>query len=329
MLYIETNTKMPHLNLSYEEYFLTQSYLSEDIFMLWQNNPTIVIGRFQNTLEEIDRNYVQKNNINVIRRITGGGAVYHDLGNLCYSFILNDISPENTDFSIFAEPIIKALSRIGIKAEISGRNDITIDGLKFSGTAMCIHKNKLLFHGTLLYDSDLSVLSKALNVSSLKIQSKGIQSVRSRVTNIKPYLNSQTDIHEFKRILKQEIFYHKPCTDYLPTKIDIQEIEALAEKKYLSWNWVYGNDPEATLINTRHYNGGIMKVYISLDGGGISSCNIRGDFLGINEIESVENMLHNINYTRSDVLSALKNVNIKNHFGTITLEEVIDCIMGM
>lgn len=329
MIYIETDTTLPYMNLAYEEYYLTQSDISEDIFMLWQNEPTIVIGRFQNTLAEINKKYVEDNNIHVVRRISGGGAVYHDFGNLCYTFILNNVTPDQTDFSIFAKPVVKALERIGVNAEISGKNDITIDGQKFSGTAMHLSKNRLLFHGTLLYNSNLSVLTAALNVSQLKIASKGAQSIRSRVTNIKPYLKDSVNILEFKEILKQEIFRNQAFDISAPTSKDIKKIKELAQQRYQNWDWTYGNDPMATLINARRYPGGEVQVYLSLEGGFIKSCKFFGDFLGVYGIESVEQRLKNIKYDRLEIQAVLETVDIKNHFGSISCDQIVDCIMNV
>ena len=193
MLYIRNETTNPFYNLAMEEYLFNLNDKT-DYLLLWRNEPTIVIGKHQNTIEEINSDYVREKQIHIVRRITGGGAVYHDLGNLNYSLIIKSDYEGGYDFRKFTLPIVKALERLNIKAEQSGRNDITIDGKKFSGNAQFVSKGKLLHHGTLLFDSEMEELAKALKVSKDKIESKGIKSVRSRVTNIKEFLQDDIGI---------------------------------------------------------------------------------------------------------------------------------------
>lgn len=325
MIFVETGSNRPEINLAFEEYFLKN--FKEPVLMLWQNEPTVVVGRFQNTLEEINRTYIKENNINVIRRMTGGGAVYHDKGNLCYSFIVRNVNVEDADFSVFAYPIIQALGQIGIVAQQSGRNDILLDGKKVSGTAMSIYKDSLLFHGTLLYDSDLSVLTNALNVKQIKIISKGCKSVKSRVTNIKPYLHDKDlDVLEFKNILKNKLKEVFQFTEYEVSREVLNDIISLAEKKYKSWDWVYGNNPQYGIKNTRKFSGGIIETHLDVKAGKIKKCSIRGDFLGLCSIEDIENSLIDIPYKKEDVYRVLANFDIKKFFNSITLDEIIKCL---
>jgi lipoate-protein ligase A len=328
MIYIETNSTKPYINLAFEEYFLKNHDLGDDIFMLWQNEPTIVVGRFQNTLQEVNQAYTDAHHIHLIRRITGGGAVYHDLGNLCYTFILNGITPDKVDVPLFARPVVNALAKFGIHAEASGRNDLTLDGKKFSGTAMALQKKRLLFHGTLMYDTDLTVLSEALNVAPDKIASKGVKSVRSRVTNIKPYAPTDLTIEQFKEALKQSLFGESAQREYHPTPEDLAAIQELSIKKYQSWEWNFGSNPSAGVVYSKRFTGGKLEIHLNIEKGLITSCNIRGDFLGLCEAEEVEQRLTGIPYREDAILQAMQDVDMKKHFGTITLEEFLTTILG-
>lgn len=329
MIYIETNSTLPQVNLAFEEHFLMGPDLGEDIVMLWQNEPTVVIGAFQNTHSEINQAYIADNGIHVVRRITGGGAVYHDLGNLCFSFILHNDNPRDVNFSIFAQPVVKALEKLGIYAEASGRNDLTINGAKFSGNAMKIHRDRILFHGTLLYDSNIEILSKALKVSADKIESKGIKSVRSRVTNIKPHAKQDMDITEFKNTLKQLLFEGERLNEYEPAPEDMSAIFNLSEKKYKTWEWNYGNNPKASVVFSRRYPGGKIEANLELNKGVITGCKFTGDFLAYGEIKEIEARLAGVCHERKAIETALADLDINILFGSIKREEVIDCIMGV
>lgn len=329
MLYIETNSIKPYVNLAYEEYFLKNKNLdSESIFMLWRNEPTVVVGKFQNTSNEINSGFINEKGIHVIRRITGGGAVYHDLGTLCYTFIFRNLSVENLSFSIFASPVLKALSAFGIKGELNGRNDLTIEGAKFSGTAMSLHKDSLLFHGTILYDTDLSVLGNALNVRDDKFKTKGIKSVKSRVTNILPYVKENFGIEAFKETLKEAVLQELPCEEYIPTAEDIEGIKELSEEKYKMWDWNYGKDPKAEFHNRKRFPGGEVEVYLDLENAKIKSCKIYGDFLGVTDIGIIEKKLKGIRYERDEIMLVLKRINMKEHFGLISEEEFLECMFN-
>lgn len=198
MISIRNESKDPHFNLALEEYVFYNFDPNEEYVILWQNEPSVIIGRNQNTIEEINAKFIKEHNINVVRRMSGGGAVYHDLGNLNYTFIINSDKDVISNFKKFTEPIVSALAKLGVKAEFSGRNDITIDGKKFSGNAQHYANNRLLHHGTILFNSDLAVVQEALNVKIDKLKSKGVKSVRSRVTNVYPYLKEKLLLKSLK-----------------------------------------------------------------------------------------------------------------------------------
>ena len=329
MIYIETHSHSPFVNLAFEEYFLKSKDLGDDIFTLWQNEPAVVVGRFQNTLEEINQSFINVHNIHIARRISGGGAVYQDLGNLCFSFILRDVTPGTMDVSRYSRPVVKALSRLGIPVKVAGRNDLTIDGKKFSGNAMALHKNHLLYHGTLLFDSDLEMLDQVLKALSDNIESKGIKSIRSRVTNIRPYVSSDLDILQFKQALKQLIFENEPQIEYQPTIEDLTEIQKLVENKYLTWDWIFGRNPASRVRSTCNYPGGKLEIYLELDKGWLAACHLKSDSLDLPNIEEVELRLSNTRYTYQDIVTALEGIDLKNHWGSISKDELIRCIMGI
>lgn len=238
MKFIENNSIDPHYNLAFEEYIFKHLESDEDFVLLWRNGPSIIVGKNQNTIEEINLEYVKENNINVVRRVTGGGAVYHDLGNLNFSFITKPKSNDLIDFQTYNVPIIKALQKLGVNCQLSGRNDLTIDGRKFSGIAQSIIKGKVLNHGTLLFDSELDALTKALNVKRDKIESKGIKSVASRVTNIKTYVIDDVDVLRFKELLLKSIF------EYFNEPVEVYELSDEDKKIFRRWltkGMVHGN----------------------------------------------------------------------------------------
>ena len=198
MKLIILSTHDPYYNLAVEEYLFQTA--EDEVFMLWQNEPTVVIGKNQNAYAEVELDVLRERGIHLARRITGGGAVYHDLGNVNYTFIAKS-GQQGIDFAHFTAPILRALAELGIRAELSGRNDLLVDGRKFSGNAQYSANGKTLHHGTLLFDSDLTVLSDVLRPDEEKIRSKAVRSVRSRVTNLAPLLQKECQTGEFIDLL--------------------------------------------------------------------------------------------------------------------------------
>jgi len=327
MIYINNECNDPRYNLALEEYLLKNLDSEGNCIMLWQNKPSIIIGKHQNTLEEINLDYVRENNIFVVRRITGGGAVYHDLGNLNFSFIIKDQQNTLYDFKKYTQPIIDALKSMGVNAEFNSRNDLTIDGKKFSGNAQNIFKNKLLHHGTLLFNSDLDVLQHALNVKADKIVSKGIKSVRSRVTNIAEHLPHPVSIGEFKdMLLKYLIKSEKDIHEYVLTDKDKEAVNKLKAEKYDTWEWNYGESPSFNFKNSKRFDGGKVEVLLDVSRGGlIQNCKIYGDFLGADDVSHVENKLKNARYDYETIKKILSEVDINRYFGSVNAEEVLSC----
>jgi lipoate-protein ligase A len=326
MIYIETGSCSPAINLAYEDYFLKGRDLKKDLFMLWRNEPTIVVGRFQNTLEEINSSFAETHHIRVIRRITGGGAVYHDLGNLCFSFILHDIQPNIIDKSKYARPLVDALAQLGVNAEMTRRNDLVVDGKKISGNAMALHKDRLLFHGTLLFDTDLEMLEEVLKSSEVKIQSKAVQSVRSRVTNIKDYLRQEMDVIQFKERMKELLSTDTLTTAYIPCQEDFEAIQELVRTKYETWSWNFGKDPGSKIHRSCQLLDGVLEIYLELDKGYIKTCQIISDFKTPIRLGEIENLLKNVRYTSTDIREALTDLDLEKKPGLISKDDLVQWI---
>ena len=254
----------PRYNLALEEYVLKNVPTSEDIVMLWQNEPAIIIGRNQNTIEEINVEYVKENNIHVVRRTSGGGAVYHDFGNLNYTFVTNNLKDNLNNYRKFTEPVINALVDLGVPAEFSGRNDIVVEGKKISGNAQSYFKNRMFHHGTILLNANLDDVAKMLQVKADKIESKGIKSIRSRVGNILPYIKGKMNMEEFINYLLVHILKTNTIEDktYHLTEQDYQAIDKLMREKYMTWEWNYGESPEFSVVKEKRYAGGKLQFYL-------------------------------------------------------------------
>lgn len=327
MQYIKNESNNPYFNLAMEEYLFNLED-NKNYMLLWQNEPTIVVGKYQNTAEEINSDYVKEKGIHVVRRITGGGAVYHDLGNLNYTFINKGTEKKEFDFKKFTMPIVKALGKLGVKAELSGRNDITIDQKKFSGNAQYVKQGKVLHHGTLLFNSRMEELAKALKVSEDKFQSKGIKSVRSRVTNISDYLSDNITVIEFKELLLKYMLdeYEELIEDHL-SEADLIGINDLMDRKYTSWEWNYGFSPEFNVKQGKRFEGGKVETLINVKQGIIQGIKFYGDFFGSKNPEEVEALLIGKRYMEAEIRSVLAPLNINGYFKGITLDELMNCIL--
>lgn len=328
MKFISNNHTDPHYNLALEEYVLKHLDPQEDFVILWQNRPSIIIGRNQNTMEEINAEYVKKNDISVVRRLSGGGAVYHDFGNLNFTFIVKNDQDSVSNYRKFTKPVIDALNRIGIPAEFSGRNDITIEGKKFSGNAQYYYRNKLLHHGTLLYHSELTRLQEALKVRADKISSKGIKSVRSRVTNIADYMDHIVPINEFRDLLLKYIFEYQQQTpqEYILTDQDQQGILEIMNNRYMTWNWNFGESPDFHIQKSKRFTGGLLDIRFDVQQGKISQLKIYGDFLSSSDVSGLEERLTGLTYEETAITDGLKYLELSNFLGQITLDELIECL---
>ncbi|WP_390174686.1 lipoate--protein ligase family protein, partial [Staphylococcus pseudintermedius] len=232
----------PTLNLAMEEYVLKTVPMDDDdsYFLFYINRPSIIVGKNQNTIEEVHQPYIETHAIDVVRRISGGGAVYHDFGNLNFSFITKDDGDSFHNFKKFTQPIVEVLNDLGVKAELTGRNDIQVGQAKISGNAMVKVKDRMFSHGTLMLNSDLDEVQNALRVNPAKIQSKGVKSVRKRVANIQEFIDEPLDIETFKAIILKKLFGEAEVESYTLTEEDWKNIEKLSNEKYRTWDWNYG-----------------------------------------------------------------------------------------
>ncbi len=326
MKYLVNDSNNPRYNLAFEEYCFKELDLEDSYVIFWINGPAIIIGKNQNTLEEINQSYVNENNIQVVRRITGGGAVYHDLGNLNFSIITKAEGPEKIDFQKFNIPVVESLKKLGINCELSGRNDMTIDGKKFSGIAQSVWKKRVLNHGTLLFDAKLDTLSKALNVKQDKIESKGVKSVKSRVTNIKPYMVEDVDIYGFRDLILNNMFAMEGLepTEHKLSKEDLEAIDKLYQEKYSTWEWNYGESPKFHYENYKRFPFGSIDIRFNVIGGHIQDVKIYGDFFGTEDVSKLADALADTKYTKEEVASKIEDQPLDKYFGSISKEEFLD-----
>lgn len=246
MICIVSDNTDPYFNLSAEEYFFKE--FKEDIFMLWRSEPAVIVGKHQNTLAEINYNYIKKNNIKVARRLSGGGTVYHDLGNINFTFIVNGKEDQLINFKRFIEPVLKVLHDLSVNAEFKGKNNIMVNNRKISGNAEHIFRERVLHHGTLLFNSQLDILNESIRITPGRYRDKAVKSKRGVVANIKEYLQSELDILDFRDLLLKHVVtnYHNPVIYKLGDK-DIEKIYTLVKDKYSTWEWIYGYSPKYSL----------------------------------------------------------------------------------
>ncbi len=324
MLIIRRHNTDPYFNLATEEYVLKE--IADDSFMLWRNEPSIIVGKHQNTLAEINGEYVKANEIKVVRRLSGGGAVFHDLGNLNFTFTMKGQEENLINFKKYTTPILEVLQKLGIDARFEGRNDLTIDGKKFSGNAMHIWKKKVLSHGTLLFSSHMPDLTQALNVDPLKFTDKAVKSIRSRVTNISDHLKKPLDVIQFSTMVEEHIMQKYPDARlYELSEEDHRKINHLVEIKYKTWAWNFGYSPKYNfkkIIRTK--NSGTLEFNLHVADGRIHQMKIFGDYFNIRETEEIEDALTDILHKEDSIRDALKNYNLSEYFNNITMNEFIE-----
>jgi len=327
MRYIWLPTQSPYYNLAAEEYLLTRA--NDDVFMLWQNANAVIVGRHQNTLGEINREYVEQHNITVARRLTGGGAVFHDLGNLNFTFIQN-IQPQDKeiDFVKYLQPVVDALKALGIPASFSGRNDLMIHDKKISGNAMAFNGNRVLEHGCMLFSTQHNDLVNALKVDPDKFKDKAVKSVRSRVTNISEHLPQPMSVLAFKDYLMNFIMRQQPgATVEQLTPEEDAAIRQLAENKFSTWEWNFGNSPKYAITNKIRTAGGTVQVMIDVKNGHIADVRFFGDFFSSKNPDELVKILVGLPYTREAIERTLQEIEIPHYFNNVAKEDLMGLLI--
>lgn len=323
MRYIDNTAIDPYFNLAAEEYLL--KHTEEEYFMLWRDEPCIIVGKNQNTLSEINLDYVKDNHIKVVRRLTGGGAVFHDLGNLNFTFIVNDNESFN-DFYKFVEPIIGVLKELGVEAKFSGRNDLLIEDKKFSGNAQCKHKKRVMHHGTLLFSSNMADLTGALKVKDIKFSDKSVKSIASRVTNISNHLKNPLTVLEFKDNIFKYIMKEEGKTVESFSQREIGVINKLKEEKYSTWQWNFGHSPKYNFYNEKKFLGGMVEVNMEVVRGVIEEIKIYGDFFGRQDIEDLEKLLKGKNHNLEEISQTLEEFDLDSYMSNISKENLVEVL---
>ncbi len=315
----------PYFNLAAEEYLLKS--FQEDLFLLYRNRPSIVVGKHQNTLAEINLPFVQENEILVARRISGGGTVFHDLGNLNFAFFTSGKEGELVDYKRATTPIVEALKKMGLEVRLGKRNELLLKGLKISGTASHVFKQRVLHHGTLLFSSEMGKLSAALKSDKERFTDRAVKSVRSRVTNISDHLKESMDVEMFQeRILAHMLQNFKDARPYQLGRTDIVEIKALRDSKYSTWEWNFGYSPKYQFCRSISFKGGSLELHMNVVKGVIKELKIVGDFTSLKDIVLLEQLLVGTIHDPETIRNKLSGVDVSNYISGLENEELL---MGM
>ncbi|MDO5491952.1 MAG: lipoate--protein ligase [Bacillota bacterium] len=321
MIYIESHSTNPYYNLALEEYVFEQMDQSESYFMLWQNENTIVVGKYQNTAEEINQAFVDAHGIRVARRLSGGGAVYHDSGNLNFTFITDQPGFARFNFQAFVKPVLGALEELGVHAEFTGRNDLVLDGRKFSGNSQYAKHGRVLHHGCIMLDSDLDRVRGSLQVRDAKFTSKSVKSVRSRVTTINEHTPRRITMEEFKRTLLQQVHAENDVTEYRLTEADQAAVLALMHEKYETWDWNYGFTRAYSIRREQKFDGGLVTVDMDVAHGVISDIRFSGDFFGSGDLQELTQALRGVPLD-AHLAQRLDNLGIEKYIHGVSAADI-------
>lgn len=319
MLYIPVLSTHPYFNLALEEYVFDRIAPGEELFFLWRNDSSVIIGKNQNAFEQINLKVVEEAGIPVIRRISGGGAVYHDLGNVNFTFVLNRTSDRNTDYGRFAAVIVSALGRLGVGAVLNNRSDILVDGKKVSGNARHYGRDRILYHGTLLYDTDLERLAEVLYVNPEGMESRGIKSVYSTVANIGRYMERSVSAEAFQGKMAENVIdlLGIPVNEYNLTEIEKKGIERLATEKYGTWDWNYGYSPAFSIRKKIKWNDSEAEIKVSVRNGIIENVELHTMAVCRNNAEDILQVLKGCRFKKDEVVKLLEGINISMDFSDL------------
>lgn len=326
MLIVLNENTSAFFNLAAEEYML--KHFKEDVFMLWRGKDSVLIGKNQNALKEIHYPFVKAHDIDVVRRISGGGTVFCDLGNTNFSFITTQASVKTVSFKQFVSPILEVLKRLGADATFSGRNDITIEGKKISGNAQYRDKNRVLHHGTLLFSSDMGRLSSAINPSQVKYKGSGVDSVKSRVTNIQSHLTDSTiDIIKFREIINQHILDTvEGASFYTFSEADLNAIQLLMDEKYLTHEWNYGAAPQFSGYAEEKFSGGVLEASFTIQKGIVEDILFTGDFFSNQDVKQLCGLLKGTPHHYESLKAKLMELNFQEYLLGIEIDEVLSLL---
>lgn len=316
----------PRINLALEEYVLRHLPSDTDYLLFYINEPSIIIGKNQNTSEEINLEYVQENGIHVVRRLSGGGAVYHDLGNLNFSFITNDDGNSFHNYRKFTDPVVTALHKLGVHAELTGRNDIQVGERKISGNAQFSHKGRMFSHGTLMFDTEIGAVAAALKVNAEKFKSKAVKSVSSRVANIAEFLKQPMTIEQFRQFILESIFAGQEVASYKLTEEDWEGVQRISAERYGNWDWNHGKSPDFNYRQVKRLTSGTFDFRLDVQEGRIKRASLYGDFFGMGEVNDIEQKLAGLRYDRAAIEEALADIDLKYYFGPVEREEWLDLL---
>jgi lipoate-protein ligase A len=324
--YIESKSSDPYYNLALEQFIFDKLDRKNSYFMLWQNDNAVIVGKHQNTQEEINTVFVKEKNISVVRRLSGGGAVYHDLGNLNFTYITD---AQVIDFPVFCEPVRQAISSFGVPVEFSGRNDMTVEGKKISGNAQYIKEGRIMHHGTILYDSELNMLSQALKPGDDKINSRSIKSIQSRVCNIRPYMKTDMSTDDFWAALRDYLCSTLKMENFILNTENDAAVEDLRKDVYTQWSWNYGNSPPYTLHKVRRIEGcGKIEIFLDIgQEGKIRNITFYGDFFGNRDLMELDRLLSGKRLQYGELKTALKDININDYFHNLDTETFLALIL--
>lgn len=319
------------VNLALEEHVLRSRMGGDDFLLFYVNAPSIIIGRNQNTIEEVNPEVVRARGITVVRRISGGGAVYHDLGNLNFSFMTPSVHGRFNRYESFTRPVVEVLNDLGVPAELGGRNDILAGGRKISGNAQFARPDRMFSHGTLLFDSNLDDVTEALVPKAGKVESKGVKSIRSRVVNISEFLAEPITVIELRERIIEKIFGTRDRAR-IPTlgltDADWSAVDELVARKYGSWDWNYGENPPCNVQRVHRFAAGEIDVRVNVESGRVAAVKIFGDFMGREDVSELETLLLGLRYDYDAIASALAGVNLDDYFGDIPAGEALALLGG-